>query len=179
MKHDRGTSITRTRGPPIAIKSTCFIKRSITVLIKWRGAHLDHPIAIQGAQFKGVLKCISNGSSGPSISDLTDLKYSKRSTMDRSIVIVDRFDLTVTPKCTIKRHVLRCSKHSSWKSKQLIYLDTSPLVSLDLIVFYSHFRTYGALEIEIWLSRLGEIDAWISSSRSSCSSRLSGLIRTI
>ena len=106
MKHDRGASITWTRGLMIAIKSTCFIKRIITVLIKWRGAHLDRPIAIQGARFKGVLKRISNGSSGPSISDPTDAIYSKQSMMDRSSVTVDRFDQTVTPKCIIKRHVL-------------------------------------------------------------------------
>ena len=43
--------------------------------------------------------------------------------------------------------------------KKLIYLDTSPLVSLDLIVFYSHFRSSGAFEIKIWWNRLGEIGA--------------------
>ena len=79
--------------------------------------------------------------------------------MDRFIVTIDCFDQTVTPKSCINRGVLRCSKHSSWKSKQLVYLDTSPLESLDPIVFYTHFRTSGAFEFEIWLSRLGEIDA--------------------
>ena len=106
MKHNRGASITWTRGPPIAIKSTCFIKRIITVLIKWRGANFDRPIAIQSDPdgcdiFKGVLKRISNGSSGPSISDPTDEIYLKQSTMDRSIVIVDHFDRTVTPNSPI------------------------------------------------------------------------------
>ena len=140
-------------------QNTCFIKRIITVLIKWRGAHLDRSVAIQGARFKGVLKRISSGSSGPSINDPTDAIYSKRSTMDRSNLTVDRFDRTVLPKCTIKGHVLQCSKHSSWKSKQLICLDTSPLVSLNPIVFYTHFCTSEAFEIKIWPCRSVEIDA--------------------
>ena len=53
-----------------------------------------------------VLKRISEGPSGPSIGDPTDAIYSKRSTMDRFIVTVDRFDWTVTPKCAIKLSVL-------------------------------------------------------------------------
>ena len=84
---------------------------------------------------QSVLKRISNESSGPSISDLMDVTYSKRSTMDLSIVIVDRFDRTVTPKCTIKQDVLPNSKAFELEIKKLICLDTSPLVSLELIVF--------------------------------------------
>ena len=55
--------------------------------------------------------------------------------MDHSIIIVDRFDRMVTPKCTIKQDVLRRSKAFELEIIKLIYLDTSPLVSLDLIVF--------------------------------------------
>ena len=102
-------------------------------------------------------KRISSTSSGPSISDPTIATYLKRSTMDRSIVTVDRFDQTVTPKCTIKQDVLRCSKAFELEIKKFIYLDTSTLVSLDLIVFYSQLRTSGAFEIKIWWNRLGEI----------------------
>ena len=91
--------------------------------------------------------------------DPTATIFLKRFTVDRFIVTVDRFDRTITPKMYINRGVLRYSKHSSWKSKQLICLDTSPLDSLDPIVFYTHFRTSVAFEIEILLSRLGEIDA--------------------
>ena len=108
---------------------------------------------------QGVLKRISSGSSEPSISDPTDAIYSKRSTMDRSIVTVDCFDWMVTSKCTIKQDILRCSKTFKLEIKKLICLDTSPLVSLDLIVFYSQFRTSRAFEIKIWCNRLGEIGA--------------------
>ena len=55
--------------------------------------------------------------------------------MDFSIVIVDHFDRTVTPKCTMKQDVLRRSKAFELEIIKLICLDTSPLVSLDLIVF--------------------------------------------
>ena len=92
-------------------------------------------------------KRISSTSSGPSISDPTIAIYLKQSTMDRSIVTVDRFDRTVMPKCTIKRRVLRCSKAFELEIKKLIFLDTSPLVSLDLKMFYSQFRTSEAFEI--------------------------------
>ena len=104
-----------------------------------------------------ILKRLSSGSSGPSISNPTDAIYSKQSTMDHSIVTVDRFDRTVTPKCTTKQGVLRCSKAFELEIKKLICLDISPLVSLDLIVFYSQFHTSGAFEIKIWWNRLGEI----------------------
>ena len=104
-------------------------------------------------------KRISSTSSDSSISDPMIATYLKRSTMDRSIVTVDRFDQTVTPKCTIKRHVLQCSKAFVLEIQKLICLDTSPLVSLDLIVFYYHFCTSGAFEIKIWWNILGEIGA--------------------
>ena len=55
--------------------------------------------------------------------------------MDRLIVTVDRFDRTVTPKCLIKQDVLRCSKAFELEIKKLICLDTSPLISLNPIVF--------------------------------------------
>ena len=113
---------------------------------------------------RGTNSCIFikliKGWSGPSIDDPTVAIFLKRSTMDRSIITVDHFDQTVTPKSCINRGVLQCFKHSSWKSKKLIYLDTSPLESLDPIVFYTHYRTFGALEIEIWPCSLVEIDVW-------------------
>ena len=55
---------------------------------------------------RSVLKHILDGSSGPSIGDPTDAIYLKWSTMDRFIVIVDRFDRTVTPKICLKGGVL-------------------------------------------------------------------------
>ena len=85
--------------------------------------------------------------------------FLKWSTMDRSIVTVDRFDRMVTPKYPIKRHVLPICKAIESKSIQLICLDTNTLESLDPIFFYTHFRTFGGFEIEIWLSGEGEIDA--------------------
>ena len=106
---------------------------------------------------QSVLKRISNGSSGPSIGDPMDPTYSKRSTMDRSIVTVDHFDRTVTPKYTIKEDVLPNSKAFELEINKLIYLDTSPLVSLNPTVFYTQFRTSGAFEIEIWPCRSVEI----------------------
>ena len=51
------------------------------------------------------------------------------------------------------------------KSIQLICLDTNTLESLNHISFYTYFRTFGGIEIEIWLSGEGEIDAWISTLR--------------
>ena len=84
---------------------------------------------------QSVLKHISNGSFGPSIGDPTDATFSKRSTMDRSIVTVDRFDQTVMPKIPIKQCVLPNSKAFELEINKLICQDTSPLVSLDLIVF--------------------------------------------
>ena len=85
--------------------------------------------------------------------------FSKRSIVDRSIVTVDRFDQTVTPKCTIKQDVLQCSKAFELEIKKVICIDTSPLVSLNPIVFYTQFRTSEAFEIEIWPCRSVEIDA--------------------
>ena len=85
--------------------------------------------------------------------------FLKRSIVDHFIITVDHFDRTVTPKCTIKQDVFRSSKAFELEIKKLICLDTSPLVSLDLIVFYSQFRTSGAFEINIWWNRLGEIGA--------------------
>ena len=63
------------------------------------------------------------------------MTYLKRSTMDRSIVTVDRFDQTVTPKCTIKLSVIPDSKAFELEIKQIDLSRHSPLVSLDLIVF--------------------------------------------
>ena len=95
-------------------------------------------------------KRISSTSSSPSISDPTIATYLKRSTIDRSIVTIDCFDQTVTPKCTIKQDVPRCSKAFELEIKKLMWLDTSPLISVDLMVFYSQFRTSRAFEIKIW-----------------------------
>ena len=84
---------------------TWLIKGVITAEMKWWGPHLDRLIAIEGA-LQSVLKRITNGASGPSISNPTDAIYPKRPTVDRFIVIVDRFDHTVTPIICIKLGVL-------------------------------------------------------------------------
>ena len=131
-------------------QSTCIKRKNYNGSDETSGSSSRSPDRDPRGAMQSVLKRISNGSSGPSISDPTDAIYSKRSMMDRSIVIVDHFDRTVTPKCTIKQDVLRCSKAFKLEIKKLICLDTSPLVSLDLIVFYSQFRTSGAFEIKIW-----------------------------
>ena len=55
---------------------------------------------------RNVLKHMSHGPSGLCTGDPTNVIYLKRSTMDRSIVTVDRFDRTVTPKVCIKGGVL-------------------------------------------------------------------------
>ena len=69
------------------------------------------------------------------------------------------------PKTCINKDVLPISKAFERKLIQLICLDTNTLESLNPILFYTQFRIHGALEIEIWLIREGEIDAWISTSR--------------
>ena len=63
--------------------------------------------------------------------DPMDVICLKRSTMDRFIVTVDRFDRTVTPKMSIKRGDPSMFKLFELEIKKLICLDTSPLVSLD------------------------------------------------
>ena len=93
----------------------------------------------------------------PSRSDGHDIF--EMSTMDRSIVTVDHFDRTVTPKCPIKQGVLPICKAFELEIKKLICIDTSPLESLDSSFFSSHFCIHGGQELEIWLSRLREIDA--------------------
>ena len=152
-------SIGCTCGPPEMINARALNEGIITAEISSRRMHPKHRIAIQQRRSNAFLKRISTVASRGFIYDPMAATFSKRSTMDRSIVIVYHFDRTITPKMCINRGVLRCSKHSSWKSKLLICLDTFPLESLDPIVFYTHFRTSGAFEIEIWLSRLREIDA--------------------
>ena len=64
-------------------------------------------------------------------------------------------------------------------SIKLSCLDTFSLVSLDSILFLSHFRIHRGVEVKIWRRIEGEIAAWIHRSRSSCSSRLSGIIAAI
>ena len=71
----------------------------------------------------------------------------------------------VTPKICINRDVLPISKAFESKSIQLICFDTNTVESRDPILFYTQFRIHGGFEIEIWLSREGEIDAWITTSR--------------
>ena len=64
---DHRASIAWTRGPPIAIKNTCFNKGIIMVLIKSRATHLDCQIAIQGAETHAFYNASHQASSGPSI----------------------------------------------------------------------------------------------------------------
>ena len=56
-------------------------------------------------------------------------------TVHRFIEIVDRFDWAVTPKCPIKQDVLPICNAFELEINKLICLDTSHLISLDLIVF--------------------------------------------
>ena len=73
----------------------------ITALMqRWRITFEPHDCDPTGA-IKCIFKRKSNGASGPSINDLTDTTYSKRSMMDRFIVTVDRFDRMVTIKSPI------------------------------------------------------------------------------
>ena len=94
---DRRASIEWTCGPPKSIKRTCQLKGVITVQIEPRGEHLDRLIKIQRTRSKAFNKRILKRSSRPSISNPTATTYLKRSTMDRSIVTIDRNDRTVTP----------------------------------------------------------------------------------
>ena len=126
-----------------------------------------------------MLSRISSDASGPSISDRTITTFSETIHRGRFIVTVDRNDRTVTIKNPLNRLVLRHCKHLSWISIKLSCLDTIPLVSLDSIIFLSHFRIHGGVEIKIWWRIEGEITAWIHRSRSSCSSWLRGLMATI
>ena len=48
-------------------------------------------------------------------------------------------------------------KHSSWKSSNLMCLDTSPLESLDSILFLSHLRIYRRVEVKNRWRNEGEI----------------------
>ena len=64
---DHRVSIAWTRGPPIAIKNTCFNKGVITVLIKSRATHLDRQITIQGAETHAFYNASHQASFGPSI----------------------------------------------------------------------------------------------------------------
>ena len=81
-------SIAWTRGPLITIKARALKGGIITALMKrLRSASRPSDRDPRGAN-QGVLKHISSGSSGPSISDPTDAIYPKRSTMDRSIVMM-------------------------------------------------------------------------------------------
>ena len=64
---DHHASIAWTRRPPIAIKNTCLNIGIITVLIKSRATHLDHQIAIQGAETRAFYNASHQASFGPSI----------------------------------------------------------------------------------------------------------------
>ena len=85
---------------------TCFNWSVIMAVMTRHGSHLGHPIAIQGAIFNAFY----NGHLRRIIQtvhpDRTAETFLKRSTMDRFIVIVDRFDRTVVPKKHIKLSVL-------------------------------------------------------------------------
>ena len=110
MKSDGSASIRCTHGPPDRIKRTCFLKGVITPLIKRAGAHLDRQIVIQGTRSK-VFYNASQTAHPDAPSKIRWLRhFLKRSMMDCSLVTVDRFDRTVTPKYPIKRYVLPICK---------------------------------------------------------------------
>ena len=70
------------------------------------GEHLDRRIVIQRAKSNAVYNAYHTDQIQALHQDPTAAICSKRSTMDRFIVTVDRFDQTVMPKYPIKRHVL-------------------------------------------------------------------------
>ena len=140
--------------------------------------HRDCPIVIQGAQFKAFDKRISNASSGPSI-EIQRPRYTRTVHGGPFHRNPRSFRSDGYAQMPYKKTFFRFVKYLSWKSRKLICIDTSPLESLDSSFFYSHFRIHEGQELEIWLSRLREIDACISTSRSSCFRRLRGLIASI
>ena len=135
VKSDRGASIEWTCEPPDHDQGTCLKCRRYNGRDAiWRGASWssDHDSTATNrcifiTAITWIILTVHR--------DLTATTCSKRSTMDRSIVTVDRFDQTVTHKIPIKRCVLPNSKAFELETNKLICLDTSPLVSLDLIVF--------------------------------------------
>ena len=135
VKPDRGASIEWTRGPPNHDQGTCLKCRHYNGDDAiWRGASRSSdrdPMATNRCVFITVITRIIRTVHR----DRTATTCSKRSTIDRSIVIVNRFDRTVTPKIPIKRYVLPNSKAFELEINKLICLDTSPLIFLDLIVF--------------------------------------------
>ena len=108
---DRSTRVDRVeRGPPDHDQSMCWIKGIITAEIQSCGTHLDRQIKIQRAWFKAFYKRISNDHIWTVHHDRTAMIFLKWSTMDRSIVTVDRNDRTVTKWRPIKRLVLHNCK---------------------------------------------------------------------
>ena len=85
---------------------TCLIRGVITVQIKSRGRHPDRRIKNQGTRCLAFLKRLSTDQIVAVHHDPTATTYFKQSTMDRSIVTVDRNDRTVTIKNPLNRDVL-------------------------------------------------------------------------
>ena len=106
-KRNRSASIGCAHGPSDRITRTCPYKRIITAQIKRAREHLDRRITIQRVQSSAFYNAYQRASSGCSIHDPTVAIFLKRSTIDRFIVTIDRFDRTVTPKKCINRDVLR------------------------------------------------------------------------
>ena len=91
-----------TQGPPDHISGRALFKRAGGG--GGGGSSRPSDRDSRGA-IQGILYRISKASSRHSIRDPTVAIFLKWSTMDRSIVTVDRFDRTVTPKYPIKRGV--------------------------------------------------------------------------
>ena len=90
----------------IIIRCMCSNWSVITAVMTRRGSHLGRPIVIQGAIFYALYNGHLRGIIQTVHPDRRAVTFSKRSTMDRFIVTVDRFDRMVTPKIYIKRGVL-------------------------------------------------------------------------
>ena len=73
--------------------------------MKCAGVHLDRQIVIQGARSKAFYNA-SQTVHPDAPSKIQRLRhFSKQSTMECFIVVVDRFDQTIMPEHLIKRHV--------------------------------------------------------------------------
>ena len=110
---ERYASIGWTPDHRIRSRARALIVSVITAEMKRWGANRNRPIAIQVARSNAFYNASRRIAFRLSILNLTATIFSQTVHRGRFIVIVDRFDRTVTTKKPIKRCALHDSKHPS------------------------------------------------------------------
>ena len=140
---------------------TCFNWSVITAVMTRHGSHLGRPIAIQGAIFNAFYNGHLRSIIQTVHPDRTAATFLQRSTMDRFIVTVDRFDQTVVPKKPIKLSVLPTFKPFELEFKvsgiDLNFLNVAFYLPLSFILI-STCSTFNSAPPELLKSRFHCVD---------------------